>query len=261
MGKVQTKTKIRRGADKLTSADRWDMLKDYIDNKITNSAIAEKYNVSYKVLEDFIRDTYQSFQNTREAKLLVATASRPDVFQTMKAKYIDSESINKPFLEKLSEPHDPLTDSEVLYCEFLFEYGDDAKAIEKSKLNVGLKKTHLPTYTEGLKLRSFFLKKKPNVMLYLSEQKRRNLDILPNGKEFIQSKLITMIDQLDHNNNDPRSLPSQLKAIEYLGRTIGAFDDKLTIESTNGDDALDAILKRAKKIKEDLIELEPTHEA
>lgn len=239
--------KIRKGLANLSDEDRWDILNSYIKNQESNAEIAERHSLSIKSFEDFIRSTYSSFQNTRETKMLLATTNRPDLFETLKQKYIDSDQINEKFLEKLSGDTDLLSDSELLFCEFLMEYGDDAKAIEKAKLNVGLKKTteSLTSYNDALKLRSFYLKKKTNVASYLNEQRKRNLDILKDGKGFIQSNLITIMEQLK-NNNDLKHLPSHLKAIDSLARTIGAFDDKLTLHNADGDDVLDAILLKAK---------------
>ena len=41
-----------------------------------------------------------------------------------------------------------------------------------------------------------------------------------------------------------------LKAMETLGKTVGAFDEKSTLEIISGDDGLDRILKKAKEAKE-----------
>jgi len=51
-------------------------------------------------------------------------------------------------------------------------------------------------------------------------------------------------------------LSTYLKAVESLGRTFGAFEDKVTVENLSGDSALDKILMRATQAKAQLIEQE-----
>lgn len=253
----QVTVKKRKALSSLTDGERWGMLQAYMDCEISNQDIVDKFGITYKALENFIRTTYAKFQNARETKLLIATQTRPDLYESMKTKFIDSDQINQAFLDKLSNADELLTDSEILFCEFLLEYGDEVKAIEKSKLNTGLKKTTetIGSYTDACRLRSFFLKRKANIQAYINEQKKKNLSVLKDGKEFVQSNLITIIEQLK-NCNDPRNLPSHLKAIESLGRTFGAFEDKVSISDSHGDDVLDRILNKAKKVNGELIELE-----
>ena len=43
---------------------------------------------------------------------------------------------------------------------------------------------------------------------------------------------------------------------QALGRSYGAFDDKLVIETVDGDSALEKILARAQKAKVTLIDIE-----
>lgn len=251
---MKTKTITKKAPRNLSASEKWNILQDYLGLKLSNKEIREKHNLSEKHLEDFIRSLYRRFQNARETKTLIATQQQDaSTSELILKQHVDSTQINKAFLDRVSQPTEPLSDHEILFSEFLLEYGDDAKAIEKSKLNVGLKKIngkgHInPEYHDALIMRAFYLKRKANVSRYITEQKKKNLKVLDQGKEYLQSSLIELIDQL-RNNNDSRQLPSMLKAIELAGRSIGAFDDKLSIESTSGDDVLDRILKKAKEAK------------
>lgn len=245
---------VKKSIKSLTSDQKWNILIDYISLSSSNKEIESKYSISDKALENFIRSLYRKFQNARETKTLIATQYVPDTTHKAIEDHVTSDHINEKFLSCVSKPDEALTDKEILYCEFLIEYGDERKAIEKSGLGVGLKKKdarshEMVEYKEALTLRSFYLKRKSNVSQYITEQRRKNLVVVENGKEYIQEKLITLVDQLA-NQNDTKNIPSQLKSLELIGRTIGAFDDKLTIEGGNGDDALDRILKNAKKVTE-----------
>jgi predicted DNA-binding protein YlxM (UPF0122 family) len=254
---TKTITTIKyRNLGSFSSAERWELLKAYIDGKNSMKEIQDTYQIKAKALESFISETYAAFRQARETKMLIATQGNPELFKSMTKQYVDGETINEPFLSKLSPDEGPLTEAEILFSEFLLEYGDAVKALKKAKLHLGLKRSSKVNvdgkedykYIENLRIRCFYLKKKPNVARYINEQNRKNLSVLKDGKEFIQSNAIALIEQLKANN-DLRYLPSQIKAIELFGRTIGAFDDKLTIDSTNGDDVLDAMIAKAKDAK------------
>lgn len=225
--------------------EKWEVLEEYLKGEKSLYQIAEDHGVTQKAAEHFIATTYRRFQNMRESRMLVRTQGDRQLQRAMVAKYVDSEHINRVFLDRLSEEGDPLSDYEVLFAEFLVELGNGAKAVQKSKLDVGLNKQERATYVDACKLRAFYLKRKPNVLAYIHEVKRRNLFNLEDGKEYIQSHLINLIEQAATSSSS-KSVGTQLRAIEHLARTIGAFEDKVTLEHVNGDDPLDKILEKAR---------------
>jgi len=237
-----------RGVKDLSEAERWQLLVKYLENSLSHKQIGHLFKLSAKSVESFISTLYQKFQNVREAKVLLNNQNpyNPQFHKVLLAKYVDSEHINGTFLERLSKEEDMLSDYEILYAEFLMEYGDDVRAIERSKLNIGLNQGDPKSYREGCNLRSLYLKRKPNVASYIYDMRKRNLGVLKDGKEYIQSNLIQLIEQLG-NLGDKGSLTSQLKAIEQLGRTMGAFEDKVIVENVNGDEVLDRLIARAKE--------------
>jgi len=234
--------------DNVGPAERYEIVVAYIKMKESVNDIAAKYSIRPDTIESFISLLYKRLQQSKETRVLLYTQKDPALFQVMRAKYVESEHINRLFLEKLSEPEDlVLSDSEILFCEYCNEYGDEVKALEKAKLHVGLTKGHalMEQYREACTLRALYLKRKPNVANYMNECKKRVLKELDNGKEFLQENLITLISQLKNKNN-PKDTTYILKALETLGRTIGAFDDKLTLQSVDGDKVLDDMLQRAR---------------
>jgi hypothetical protein len=247
--------KRNRYLKELSDSEKWLILKDYCSGE-ESGPIAERYNISINSIDQLVSTVYKKLQNVREIRMLIATSFDSQFSEIMRKKYVDSEHINKIFLSRLSHPEDPLTDEEILFCEFLIEYGIDEEAIAKSKLDVGLKKEQITSYREACKLRAFYLKKKPNIRNYIQKSRQANLGILENhGKDYIQSQLITIIEQLG-NIGDKSSLTHQLKALESLAKTVGAFEEKVVIESANGDDALDRLIKRAKEAKAKEVEEE-----
>ena len=237
----------KRELKELTAEEKWNILKAYCENKLTTQEIAEEYNIKYESVDRLVSKVYKALQNVREIRMLMATQHDSKFSEIMRKKYVDSEHINKSFLSLLSHPEEPLTDSEILFCEFLIEFGVDEEAVIKSKLDVGLKKDQKASYLEGCKLRAFYLKKKPNISAYVQKTRQANLGVLDKyGKDYIQSHLLTIIEQLG-NIGDKSSLTHQLKALETLAKTVGAFEEKLVVETANGDDALDRLIKKAKE--------------
>lgn len=242
------KTEIKKGITSLSPEQKWNLLASYVKMDKGTTDLCKEYNIREDTLRTFISTLYKRFQQAREMKLLIANQHSPHLFSIMKKKYVDSEHINRLFLERVSgEEELVLTDNEILFCEFLIEYGDEVKAIEKSKLTVGLRKDSKELYEEACRLRAFYLKRKPNVANYLNQEKKRTLRTLDNGKEFIQENLITLIEQLKASG-DTRHLTSYLKAIEQLARTIGAYEDKVTVNNLSGDNVLDQMLAKARVV-------------
>jgi len=249
-----SRTKIRKGERVLKDLDdteKWSLLKDYCRGEQNNVELGAAYRLSNVSIYTFITTIYQKLQNVREIRMLIGTSHNPTFSEIMRKKHVDSEHINKVFLSLLSEPEEPLTDNEIMFCEFLIEYGEDTRAIDKAGLAIGLKRSEIQSFREGCKLRAFYLKKKANIAAYITKARQDNLGVLENyGKEYIQSRLIEIVEQLG-NLGDKSSLTHQLKALESLAKTVGAFEDKLVIETANGDDALDRLIAKAKQAHAD----------
>jgi DNA-binding CsgD family transcriptional regulator len=245
-----SRTKIRKAERKLSDlddAEKFSLLREYCSGDKNNVELAAQFGISNEAVDTFIKKIYKKLQNVREIRMLIGTSYNPTFSEIMRKKHVDSEHINESFLSLLSGPEEPLTENEILFCEFLIEYGEDDKAIAKSKLDISLKKSEQASYREGCKLRAFYLKKKPNIAAYITKARQENLGVLENyGKEYIQSRLIEIVEQLG-NIGDKGSLTHQLKALESLAKTVGAFEERVVVETVNGDDALDRLISRAKE--------------
>ena len=258
MYKRNRETKTRNTLATVQLDKKWKVIEEYLDCKLSNNDIAEKYQLSTDTVENLVKDTYRKFQNVRETKILITTQGQPERFLRLKRDYILSDKINQEFLEKLSEPDSlVLTDNEMLFCELFADHGNEISALEESGLDAGLQKTNVKqdTFNSSLKLRSFYLRRKPNVAGMIKEIQQRKIKVMTSGKEHLQAELLAVVEKL-RNNGDPRSVPAIPKSIELLGRSVGAYDDKQTIEVVGGDDALDKILNRAKSANNrELIEI------
>ena len=238
---------VRQTTQSLDIAKRWKIIEDYLACKLSNNDIAEKYQVSVKTVETTVQETYKKFQNVRETKTLLATQKRPDVFLQLKSDHIDSSRINQAFLEALSEPDSfVLTDAEMIFCELFVNNGDELQAVEEAGLHIGLNKRDIVTYKEAVRLRAFYLRRKPNVAQYLNKVRKKSLSVLSNSKEHLQVELLALVEKL-RNNSDLRAITPLLRSIELLGKSEGIFEEKITVDNISSDDALDRILKRASK--------------
>ena len=240
-------TITRQTTQSLDIAKKWKIIEDYLQCKLSNNDIAEKYQVSVKTVETTVQETYKKFQNVRETKTLLATQKRPDVFLQLKSDHIDSSRINQAFLDRLSEPDSfELTDAEMIFCELFINNGDELQAVEEAGLHVGLNKRDPATYKEAVRLRAFYLRRKPNVAQYLNEVRKKSLSVLSNSKEHLQVELLALVEKL-RNNSDLRAITPLLRSIELLGKSEGIFEEKITVDNISSDDALDRIIKRASK--------------
>lgn len=244
---------VRNTKDSISIPKKWKVVEDYLACKLSNNDIAEKYQLDPRTVDHIICDLYKKLQNIKETKTLIATQKRPEVFLQIKKDYIDSDRINQDFLDLLSEPDSQvLTDNELIFSELFVNNGDEISALEESGLNVGLKKGDKASYNNSCKLRAFYLRRKTNVATTIRDIQRSKLKVMNMGKEHLQSELLALVEKL-RNNTDIRSTSPLLKSIELLGRSIGAFEEKITVETVNGDDVLDRILQKARPA--DIIEL------
>jgi predicted DNA-binding protein YlxM (UPF0122 family) len=253
--------KIVKGAENITKAHKYDIIDDYIYTNLSNKELAEKYQTSENNIGLIVSRHWKCLCNVRETKMLIHSqfSNGSEVF--LKTDVLDTEKINKEFLALLSEPDSvSLTDNELVFCELYNDDGDEIRSLEESKLNVGLKKTRderdKEEYKHALTLRSFYLRRKPNVANYLNQIKKEKIKKIVDGKEFIQVELLSVIERLKAHGS-PQSLATYLKAIESLGRTWGSFDDKITINDLSGDTGIERILAKAKEAQEKLESQKP----
>ena len=232
----------------ITKELKYQILDDYLYSNITNETIAIKYGIDKDKVNYIIKNLYKDFQVTSETKALVAETGNITTWKQIYDNVLDSDKINKEFLNELSDPNDLcLTDKELIFCELYNSDNDIIKALEESRLNVGLDKASKQSvYNRALELRGFYLKRKPNIAAYIQKIQRERLGLITEGKEYVQTQLVNIIHQL-RDRQDDKSIQTQLKALESLGKTFDAFSTTVKFEDITGDNALDKILEKAKK--------------
>ena len=212
--------------------------------------IATKLGWTKESIYTEIRKHYLALKNIIETENLIA-AQKADLAGSSKAiqgiqlyngqQKIDKD-INAKFLSKLSPPMDTvLSQEEILFSYLLVHEGDQIKALVDSGLATGLVKANAG-YKRAIKLRILMLKGKKNIIRYISDLQVSYAKEMNVNKEAIQGEILRQLNQLKEQN-DPRLAPTIAKLTEQLGRTIGAFTDKVQIEEVSFDEAMDKMLE------------------
>lgn len=254
-----TKTITRKSVPKDESI-RLKIVQSYTNGHPVEK-IAEETGWSEPSIRREINLFFRSLKDVLETEALVIAQKADDGSSVAKTKAsvalyrnqkkID-KNINEKFIAKLSEANETvLTEEERLFCYLLVHEGDEVKALQDSGLAEGLAKSGTGL-KRALKLRCLMLKGKRNLIKYMNDLQISYAKDLNVGKDTIQSMLLKQIYQLTAQN-DPKLAPTISKLTEQLGRTVGAFTDKVIVEEVSFDDAMDHMLEmRELKDKEKL---------
>lgn len=148
------------------------------------------------------------------------------------------KNISADFMSKLSEPGDViLTNEEVMFCYLIVHEGDAMKALVDSDLAEGLVPSH-DGYNRACKLRILMLKGKVNIIKYINSLQIDYAKELNVNKDVIQTTIMRQLAKLEAQD-DPRNSATIAKLTEQLGRTVGAFSDRVIVEEVSFDDAMD----------------------
>ena len=216
--------------------------------------ISETTGWNEKSIQRDINRFFSSFKDVLETNLLVQTQALEDgtsavknrsTMQLYQSQQKIDRDINSEFISKLSDNNDTvLTHEEMMFCYLLVHEGDAQNALLESGLSKGLQ-TSGTGYKRACRLRVLMLKGKRNLIKYINDLQISYAKDLNIGKESIQSEIMQQLKHLKEQD-DPRNAPTIAKLTEQLGRTVGAFTDKITIEEVSFDDAMDRMLEMRK---------------
>ncbi|MHB9148383.1 MAG: hypothetical protein ACYC2U_08505 [Candidatus Amoebophilus sp.] len=254
----------------LTKEDILNIIYDYTYTLFSREKVAEKYNTSHETIRTIIDSFKSDFNNLTESWELIymiphldsAVGLFPSTVQSPERTmdhplWSKPEHINQKFLELLSEPEDPtLTEQEQTYAWIFSQTGNNVEALKTSGLDTGLQKKDAPTTNNSntAKLRGYYLRSKPNIKNYIYELRERKLTELNIDKSYIQTQLVTLIEQIQEEG-DSRERNKLIRAIELLGKTVpGAFTETVNISEVKPDEALDKLLEMSRNVKIDVRE-------
>jgi len=250
-----------KGAELLPSEQKWRIVMEYAEGVLSVGQIAEKYGTSSDGVSLIVNRMWQSLTNVRESRALLSGDS-PD---RRKALTIlrGTNLINQKFLAMLSIapelsdrefiPTTDMTDPEAIYCWTYVHTGDNHTALLQAGLDIGLLKTKRHgiddgdrlSYDKAVTLRGLYLRQLPHIAAYIKDLRERRFVDQDVSKSRIQSELIDQLEQMKQEG-DPKYRKDILRTIELLGKTIGAFVERVEITEVDPAKALDELINMAK---------------
>lgn len=222
----------------------YEIIKDYLKG-MTLSELEEKYKRRSDKISEMIQDHYEDLMNTISYHSLPATR-KSDGYNPVLAKLKKIEVLNEEFFAKLSEPYDEtLSEDEALFAWVYVHKGDSFEAIEMAGLAEGLLGDR-STYRRGVMARGQFLKEKPNVAMYIKELREKKYYSQDITKGYIQELILEQIHQVK-DRADKREAVHLRQLIELLGKSIGAFTEKIEIHEVDPSKSLDLLIEMAKE--------------
>jgi hypothetical protein len=215
------------------------------------SKLSDKYKVTKRSLRDGIRYYRERLNIAYELNYMVDIAKTKVSTETID-KALKTSFINEILRDMLSEDNaEILTDHEVMYCNLFVHTGSNSVALKESQLIKCLPRT-TPVREQYL---GMYLREKPNIKLYIKSLQEDKLKEFKQDKRNIQLELATQISEIKEEiqcgGDSPRNRGHILKAIELLGKTLGAFEERVRVTEVSAADALDNLLEMAKtEIKE-----------
>ena len=211
---------------------------------ITTGELALEYGYSEKEINRMIDQHHEDLSNARAANSLQLQAN--DGSNPVLDKLSKLELLNQEFLDKLSDNYSPtLTEEEALFCWLYVHKGDSVEAIEESTLDSGLFKDKPKSYKRGVLSRSIYLQNKPNVAQYIKELRESRYYTEDISKQYIQELLLEQIEQTKLRG-DRKDSVNLRQLIELLGKTIGAFTERVEVHEIDPSKSLDLLIEMAK---------------
>lgn len=243
-GEIQDRADLRDQNHISRERIKYKVIELYLNNTPI-SKIAEKYHYTTGEITSIIDDHIMNLANTRSAQVL--ESSRETKIYPVLEKLKKIEVLNEPFLAKLS-PNESLTltEEEALFAWIYVHKGDSKEAVEMSTLDEGLLKEQAVTYRRGIFSRALYLQNKPNVAQYIKELREAKYFQEDITKQYIQRELLEQIDYVKQRN-DKRDAVHLRQLIELLGKTIGAFTERVEIQEVNPSKSLDLLIEMAKE--------------
>jgi len=134
-----------------------------------------------------------------------------------------SKFINEPFLERIEE-------GAAIYAYYFANSGDNKFALESAGLHLGVPANATKMTKEYVwRVRGQYLREIPEVKRIIQEEHDKKIAEFHIDKPHVQLELSNL-----------------LKAIEMLGRTIGAFTDRVEVEEVDAKSGLQLLMEKAR---------------
>jgi hypothetical protein len=219
-----------------------------------------KLSDKYKVTRNTLRDGISSFRNRLNSIYelhYMANAKKAELSTEVIEKALSTTFVSQELRDMLSDDHtELLTPQEILYCHLFVNTGSNELALKESQLDTCLKdKTPVRIQYLGMHLRE-----KPNLKLYIQALQKEQIEEIEANKSLVQYELVKQIEQLKEtlaHGGKKADRGNLIKCIELLGKTVGAYEERVRVTEVNAADALDELVEMAKKEVAKIEELPP----
>ena len=247
------KAKLRSGRSRFTSLSEVDQM--HLINKYCFGKTVRQLSDDYGIDVMTCRDGIASFRerlNTMYELNYMAAVEKTKLPQEIIDKALKTTLIEDALADLLSsDDSETLTSSEMMYCILFVNTGSNETAIKESGFNKALPSSS-PIKRQLL---GMYLRNKPNIKAMIQLMHQENIEAIMADKRRVQLDLVQQVEQLKEAvaiggaSTDRGHL---LRAIELLGKTVGAFEERVRVTEVNAADALDELLDMAKKEAADI---------
>lgn len=244
----------KRGIDSLTSSEQYTIL-----NSFLAGVPAVELEHTWNLRTGSVRVYLKNISDSLAVGLNIESKMNEINYSSKAPKELDVDSMVQSVLDRnyskaidnFVSPIDSadLTPEEVSFSWLLVQTGSIITALRGSGFLEAIGEDKGTAYLQVL---GTYLTRKRNIATFIKTLKSNQEIVKEISKDIIQNELVTQIYQLKEKiSYETESKSSDrgylLKAIEMLGKTCGAFADRLTIEQVDPSAALDKLIEVAKE--------------
>jgi len=222
----------------LTDSQKYQILLQYSEGTPV-TVIAKSVSGDTRIISGLIQKTLKNMQIIRETNDLVA-GTHTAALKLQQGK-TPTKFLTRDFIAAVE------TQAEV-YAYYYAQTGDNRFSLTESGLAMGLPKSVRKATKEYVyRIRGQFLQNLAPVRSIIKEEQDRRIKEYNLEKPQVQMELVNQIEQLKEVvAYEPRQRANLLKAIEMLGRSIGAFTDRIETSETDSRSGLEILMAKAK---------------
>jgi hypothetical protein len=200
------------------------------------------------VTQDTLRNGIKLFRerlNTQYELTYMANAEKTALSTEVIEKALETNFVSKVLRDMLSaDEEETLSTHELMYCVLYVNTGSNQIALKESQLDKCLTEpTDIRKQYLGMHLRN-----KPNIKKYIQLLQEEQLEELSVSKNQLQADYAILIRQLKERvalEGKSTDIQNMLTAMRDLGKTMGAFVEKVQVTEISAADALDTLLDMA----------------
>lgn len=242
--KTMIRKKLRTLTD-LSNDEKYSILSMYSIGS-SHKEIADSLGISASASSQFIHKHFSALINAHETNTLMTSNMNHDPLKR-------SRNINEEFLRRINEDGAAMS-----YSFFFAKTGDNRLSLRESGLDCGIIKAkgqHDDSVLSAIRLRGIYLRSIPEVRKEIERLREDQLVNNPVTKGYVQSLLIEQVQEMkDIVIDDARNRGNLLKAIDMLGKSIGAFTERIEVHEVDADAALDTLIEMSKRSIEEPVE-------